>query len=451
MDKAKCLMLVNNSLEYDSRVNRSFETTVNAGYAVDLFGVGKERKRHPNGGLTIARDERLRNLLQTHVRLLRAPLTQKPKVLLRLVNGYARLFLSTRVRGIVAFGFVCFSVLWRLRRKALNRHFLVMLEDAILLASEIKWWKYEVVHVHDARLLPFAKMVRVWSVIKSRVFIGKAAPVRIIYDVHESVGGQGHLFGKSTTFMALLEKKFVAKDMYFSYVCKELANLHLERDIRAKDAKYSVVFSYPSRSVLKPLDSLVPGPNKTRPLVVYSGLLSSYRGVETIVHAQTLCEFDLRIIFAEHQAAYVAQLGKLNDSLSTKGNLSARPFVSRNELQELLAEADLGVIPILRRMPDSGELIENHEIALTNKLFEYITAGLPVLVSDCEAQAEFVRSHKIGSVFESGDPHSFAEAFSWLIPRMEEMRERVASLAPTCVWETQTDEVLEPYRHFLAQ
>ena len=451
MQEAKSLMLVNNSLGYDSRVNRSFETVASAGYAVDLYGVGNERSVHPNGGVTIARNQLLRTLLSEHAAFRKAALVQKPKLFLRLMRGYLRLFTKIRIRGIVAFGFVGFSVLWNLRRHVLNRHFVVMLEDAILLANEIRWWKYEIVHIHDARLLPFARMAQTWSTVKSRALRRRVPTVQIIYDVHESVAGQTHLYGTASEFMSLLEKMYSTKVTHFSYVCDELADLHLERKIRRKSDQYSVIFSYPSLSVLKPLSSLATPPKRKKPLVVYSGLLSSFRGVETIVQAQAYCDFDLRVIHAEHQAAYVAELRILSDSVSAKGSFSAHPFVTRSELQELLAEADLGVIPILRRMPDTGEIIENHEIALTNKLFEYITAGLPVVVSDCKAQADFVRSHEIGAVFSSGDPKSFADSFASLLPRINQTRERVASVSPTFIWETQTEQVLRPYRVILAR
>jgi glycosyltransferase involved in cell wall biosynthesis len=69
---------------------------------------------------------------------------------------------------------------------------------------------------------------------------------------------------------------------------------------------------------------------------------------------------------------------------------------------DFLRSADLGLLPFLH--------FPSHEMALANKMFEYVNAGLPVVVSDCRTQAEFVRSHRIGQVFPAGDAAGLADA-----------------------------------------
>ncbi len=64
--------------------------------------------------------------------------------------------------------------------------------------------------------------------------------------------------------------------------------------------------------------------------------------------------------------------------------------------------ADLGLLPF--------QHFPSHEMALANKMFEYVNAGLPVVVSDCRTQAEFVRRHRIGEVFRAGDAAGLADA-----------------------------------------
>jgi glycosyltransferase involved in cell wall biosynthesis len=49
-------------------------------------------------------------------------------------------------------------------------------------------------------------------------------------------------------------------------------------------------------------------------------------------------------------------------------------------------------------------------MSLTNKMFEYMNAGVPVVVSDCRTQAEFVRAHGIGEVFPAGNAAALAGA-----------------------------------------
>src|SRR5690606_12587088 len=67
-----------------------------------------------------------------------------------------------------------------------------------------------------------------------------------------------------------------------------------------------------------------------------------------------------------------------------------------------LASADVGVLPLRH--------FGSHEVALANKLFEYLHAGLPMVVSDCAAQEQFVRRFGLGEVHPAEDSGALAAA-----------------------------------------
>jgi len=46
---------------------------------------------------------------------------------------------------------------------------------------------------------------------------------------------------------------------------------------------------------------------------------------------------------------------------------------------------------------------ERNDVALANKLFEYVASGLPVLSFPHKAQKEFMEKNKMGLVFEDVD------------------------------------------------
>jgi hypothetical protein len=68
-----------------------------------------------------------------------------------------------------------------------------------------------------------------------------------------------------------------------------------------------------------------------------------------------------------------------------------------------ISTANVGVHPL----PPG---LRNHELALPNKLFEYVFAGLPVAVSDLPAMHRFVKSTQTGEVFDPHSPASVATA-----------------------------------------
>ena len=86
---------------------------------------------------------------------------------------------------------------------------------------------------------------------------------------------------------------------------------------------------------------------------------------------------------------------ELAASLGVEDRLHVAPPVSQDRLVHYLSGADVAVHP----MPGGSP---NHDQALPNKLFEYLHAGLPLVVSDARLMAEFVTNHEAGEVFVAG-------------------------------------------------
>jgi glycosyltransferase involved in cell wall biosynthesis len=93
----------------------------------------------------------------------------------------------------------------------------------------------------------------------------------------------------------------------------------------------------------------------------------------------------------------------LNDYI-TKNNLS--DFVdmcgwqSFNLFPSYITASKIGLSPLLKNI--------HHDTTFPNKIFQYLAFGKPVIVSDCEAQAELINSEKCGLVFKNGDAKDMA-------------------------------------------
>jgi glycogen(starch) synthase len=99
--------------------------------------------------------------------------------------------------------------------------------------------------------------------------------------------------------------------------------------------------------------------------------------------------------------------------------------VAPDELLSALAPHDVGVV-IDRRATD------NTELALPNKLFEYLMAGLAVVVPRLEAMADLVEREAVGLAYEPGSPRDLGRALTELAadrPRLEAMKHRARQLA----------------------
>ena len=85
------------------------------------------------------------------------------------------------------------------------------------------------------------------------------------------------------------------------------------------------------------------------------------------------------------------------------------PSVPLDELLGYTADADVGVSLL-------QDTCENHRLALPNKVFEYVAAGVPVVVSDLPELRRLVEAHGIGWT-PPDDPEQLAAALSTAMAR----------------------------------
>jgi hypothetical protein len=96
------------------------------------------------------------------------------------------------------------------------------------------------------------------------------------------------------------------------------------------------------------------------------------------------------------------------------------PYVKHWQVVPFLSTADAAVSPLLH--------LPNHEIALSNKFFEYSHARLPLIVSDVRTMAAMVRKTGQGEVFQAGDRADYVRAVRAVLA--DPQRYRAAYNAP---------------------
>jgi glycosyltransferase involved in cell wall biosynthesis len=77
------------------------------------------------------------------------------------------------------------------------------------------------------------------------------------------------------------------------------------------------------------------------------------------------------------------------------------------------AEADVGVSLL-------GGDCENHRLALPNKVFEYVAAGVPVLASALPELDRVIREYGIGWTVDSSDPADIARGLAEALRRRDD-------------------------------
>lgn len=264
------------------------------------------------------------------------------------------------------------------------------------------WWAFRlrpsIFHLHDPHLIPLGVLL-------------KLTGARVVYDVHEDYPAHGltKLVGhplrgrlKAAMWSAL---EWLAGVMLDRFVC---ASPDLARKFPA--ARTTVVSNLPLREAFPPAESdRAPEPYAQRPnTVVYTGNITPVRGFWELVRAVELLpdelECRLRLIGYFHPARLVDAV-RARDAWRS---IDAMPWLPHPVLLRELLRVRVGLV-LLHPLPNHGDPMRN------NKLFEYMAAGLPVIVSDIPNWRAMVRDVGCGLVVDPRDPAAIAAAIQHLL------------------------------------
>jgi glycosyltransferase involved in cell wall biosynthesis len=140
------------------------------------------------------------------------------------------------------------------------------------------------------------------------------------------------------------------------------------------------------------------------PLIVYSGMTFSYRGIDRLVEAfaRLRAEMpDARLALVGGRPAEIAQLRDLAAGLGVDGAVTWAGQLGRDAIPPFLHAADVLVIPDTVTDVTASPL----------KLFEYLAASRAVVLPDIPALAE-VLAPEVGYYFRRGDTAALAEALA---------------------------------------
>jgi glycosyltransferase involved in cell wall biosynthesis len=143
-----------------------------------------------------------------------------------------------------------------------------------------------------------------------------------------------------------------------------------------------------------------------RPIqLVYLGLLEVVRGIGEIIDALASLRggntrFTLLLIGSGRDEQLFRQ--RAASAGLSPADVEFAGYVPYARAMKRVAAADIGILPLHRN--------EHMDTTEPNKLFDYMSAGLPVITSNAIPSARIVRAERAGVVFEAGNAASLAEA-----------------------------------------
>lgn len=289
-----------------------------------------------------------------------------------------------------------------------------------------------VVHFHDPEILPLA-------------FVLKAAGFRVVYDVHENFPQLAWsrewmpalIRAPAAMGIALLE--WLAARVFDRVVAATPA-------IAARFPRSSTVTiqNFPIQSELLQLE---PAPYRSRPRsFCFVGYATRERGTREMVRAMEFLG-DPTVRFELAGAISPPDLkAALEDEPGWKW---VRPWgeVGRRELTLILGQVRAGLV-LFHPLP-------NHVDSQPNKMFEYMSAGLPVIASDFPRWREIIDGARCGLLVDPEDPASIASAMRWILENPDEaeaMGQRgLAAVRTTYNWEAEARKLTDVYARLLPE
>ncbi len=298
------------------------------------------------------------------------------------------------------------------------------------LAIQLVRSRPDVIHAHDVNVLPTA-----WVA-------AKIARVPLVYDAHEiSTDREGYKSFRG--LVGWLEKKLMPK----------AAGTITTTEARAKFFARAYGIHRPLVLQNRPRLVKVTGSSRIRdelgltepwPIVLYQGGLQPGRGLPRLVEAAASVPNAYFVFIGGGRQA--AELHELTTKLELGERVRFIPTVPLAELPSYTASADIGVQPI-------ENTCLNHFTTDSNKLFEYVIAGLPVVASQLPEIGKVVRHHDLGLLVPPADTAALANAIQCLVNDVElrsYYRAKAEQAALSLNWETQEQALVELYERILS-
>jgi len=168
------------------------------------------------------------------------------------------------------------------------------------------------------------------------------------------------------------------------------------------------------------------------------------RHLEKMIQALAFCDprYSLHFMLVGGHPGYIQELKELADQLAP-GRVVFHPPVPPDRIVQELTEYDIGFCMI---EPTNY----NYHVALPNKFFDFIVAGLAVCVGPSPAMAEIVRQYELGCVTPSFGPGEVAATLNRLdVSRIAAMQRAARKAAKIFNADVEMAKVIALYRQLL--
>jgi glycosyltransferase involved in cell wall biosynthesis len=296
---------------------------------------------------------------------------------------------------------------------------LFYIEFNIRLLAEISWQRADIIWAADFFSLPACFVAAKWM--NARIYYDSREVYTGIYGISSRPLLKKLVYCLEKCLIQRTDRVFVTglMDMEVIQSLYGIRRVYLLRNLpRRRNRLTPMSFDFIRKSGLKRI-------------LCYQGTLVHGRGISTcfrIVERLPMCGLVL-LGGGEHVDVYK----KMAESMQITDRVWFPGKIPQDQLLRYTAAADFGLSLI-------DDVSLNNQLALPNKLFEYIMAGIPVLVSDCPQMVHIIQQYQVGAVIKGNDPEIAVNVIKHWIenPRVyQELKNNCLKASKTLNWEVE--------------
>lgn len=290
--------------------------------------------------------------------------------------------------------------------------------------------KANVYHFHDPELIPTGLLLKLF---------GK----KIICDVHEHYPNSildrywipRSLRQTISNLFDFFEEVFVPFFDYVIYTTPIVGKRYGKMKVPAQRIE-----NYP---LIKLSKIFKKNPQK---YIIYLGGMSKIRGIIELIKAFGMVvkkypDWELYLVGSANPPSFNKEIEELISKLDIKKNVKLIPWVPYEEKEGLSSQASIGIVTYLPYI--------NNMSCLSNKLFDYMLVGLPVIASNFPLYKKVVDGNKCGLIVDPSNPEVIAKAIEYLIEYPDEARKMgengKKAILEKYNWERESRKLLEIY------
>ena len=268
---------------------------------------------------------------------------------------------------------------------------------------------------YNLRLFVFLLHIKpdnLWSndldTLPSNFLYSKLNKTQIIFDSHEYFTEVPELISRPIIqkFWKKLEQIILPRLKHVITVSQSIANL-FEKEYNIKVNLLRNVPSIDKRAV--DVENIkVEGKN----ILIYQGAVNVNRGIEYMVKAMSY--LDNAILYIAGAGDISKKIEELIIELNLQNKVVMLGRIPLEKLHGYTLQADLG----LSLEEDAGL---NYRFALPNKLFDYVLAEIPVLVSNLPEMKIMVTQYGLGDTIENHSPEHIAQKISSMLNNKQQI------------------------------